>query len=52
VEEVVKKKIKLNDMNKNTFEMTEDKIKELKTLILSLSSMNKTDSTLLSDNIK
>lgn len=32
--------------------MTEDKIKELKTLILSLSYVNKSDSTLLSDNIK
>lgn len=32
--------------------MTEDKIKELKTLILSLSYVNKNDSTLLSDNIK
>ena len=49
---MVKKKIKLNDMNKNSFEMTEDKIKELKTLILSLSYVNKSDSTLLSDNIK
>lgn len=52
MEEVVRKKIKLNDMNKISFEMTDDKIKELKTLILSLSYVNKSDSSLLSDNIK
>lgn len=52
VEEVVKKKEKINIINKNTFEMTDDNIKELRTLILNLSYVNKSDSSLLSDNIK